>query len=174
MKPKQYKILSVNLKWFLVVALGYLLVLLTFQIFQGPERLFDVGDGYIIAEWPGPLWYWPPKEYPRTINLLDAYVEAFMVADPWLIGRTSNGWFAVEKKKGGIYYPLSSENQAKKITGIDFSSSDLITERPWSFWWPWTYGYKHRQTIVFIGGGYAIIVFLITIVRRTYRRRHKL
>jgi hypothetical protein len=210
MKTKHYKIVSISFKWIFVVALGYLLILLTFQVFQGPERCFDVGRGYIIAEWPGPLWYWPPKapkECRGMTNLLDAYIEAFMVADPWLIGRTRNGWFAVDKKAHHIYYPLpftpekeeelqalaeftnihhiyypiasdpiTAEKEIKKITGVNFLSSDLITERPTSFWWPWTYGYKPhvRDTIVYIGTGYVIIVFLVIIVRRALRCRRKL
>lgn len=204
MKPNHYKILSISLKWVLVVALGYILLIITYHIGQGVDRSLDLGHGYVIGNFPGHLYYWPPGQPLSMLGLLDQHVVGLLATDRWIIGETRNYWFAVDKKSRHIYYPLSSEEEVREIkkyllavdkksrhiycplssekevreiTGLDFLPSELMTEfPPLSFWWPSPYEYKFETTIPLVckvGTGYVIIVLLVTIVRRIYRRRSR-
>jgi hypothetical protein len=205
MKPNYYKILSISLKWALIIVAGYFLARLTSEICQGPDRVLDAKDGYVVGDLPGALYYWPPDKPKGMIGLL--YVRGFLVRGKWIVGKSEKHWFAVDKKAHHIYsphqptseeeellqglaeftntkhiyYPIASdpnaaEKEIKKITGLDFSSSDLLMKfPPISIWWPSPYVYQWPTSIlgVYVGAGYAIIVFLVIMVRRVLRHRRK-
>jgi hypothetical protein len=208
MKPNYYKILSISLKWALIIAVGYFLARLTSEICQGPDRVLDAGHDYVVGDLPGHLYYWPHGKPLSMIGLLDEKVEGFLFRNKWIVGKTRNYWFAVDKKAHRVYYPLpftpekekelqefaefintkhiyypiasdpnAAEKEIKKITGLDFSSSDLLTKfPPISIWWPSPYVYQFPTSIlgIYVGAGYAIIVFLVIMVRRVLRHRRKL
>jgi hypothetical protein len=206
MKVSFYKTLLGSLKWVFIVALGYILLIITYHISQGPDICLDLGDGYVVGNLPGGrLYYWPPGKPRSLIGLVDELVEGFFVKDMWIVGKTRSYWFAVDKKHHRIYYPLSSEkdvigtsreywpaidkeilhtyyplgseDEVKKITGLVFSPSEMMTKFPsLSVWWPspYVYNFETIRLVYYVGAGYVIIVLLVTIVRRIYRRRHKL
>jgi hypothetical protein len=204
MKPNHYKILSISLKWVSIVALGYVLLIITYHISQGPDRCLNLGDYYAIGHFPGHLYYWLPGKPRNLIGLVDEPVEGLLVKDNWIVGKTRSYWFAIDKKSHRIYYPLSSEKEVigtsreywpaidkeilhtyyplgseeevKKIVGFKFSPSEMMTKYPeQSFWWSFLYEYKFEtvQLVYYVGAGYAIIVFLVTIVRHVHRHRSR-
>ena len=167
-----------SMRWVFVVALGYILLNVTYQCVQGPDRVLDAGHDYVVGDLPGHLYYWPPGKSHSMIGLFDEKIEGFLIVDTWIVGKTKNDWFAVEKKGHQIYYPLPSEKEVKKITGLDFSSSELMTRFPkLSVWRPSPHEYTFeitRRYVGYVGLGYVLMVLLITIVRCTHRRRNKL
>jgi hypothetical protein len=172
--PNHYKILSVSFKLGLVVALGYILLITTYQIGQGVDRCLDLGHGYVICDLPGHLYYWPPGQPLSMFGLLNQDIVGLLATDRWIIGKTREYWFAVDKKnhcvyypvscekevmeiekylfavdeKGRhVYYPLDSEKEVKEIAGLDFLPSELMMKfPPISFWWPSPYEYKFKTT----------------------------
>ena len=198
MKPKRYKILSAGIKWMVVVALGYFIVLLTYHICQGPDRCLDLGDGYAICHFPGRLYYWPPEYHYSMLGLLEQDAIGLLTTDEWIIGKTENYWFAVDKKNRRIYYPLDSEEEVKKakeylpvveekirhtycpldseeevkkIAGLDFSPSDMMTEFPrLSFWWP-SHEYKFKTASIFGFTGIVGVGYVIIVFSFVMMRR---
>jgi hypothetical protein len=72
---------------------------------------------------------------------------------------------------------MTAEKEIKKITGLNFASSDLMTKWPASLWWPppYEYVFPPAATIVpIVGVGYVIIVFLFIKVRRILRLHHSI
>ncbi len=118
----------------MLVGLGYFLVLTTYVFCQGPEWFFDMGDGYELHRWPGTLYYWKYREtgvevpFKYTEKPFGEKVVAFRIENPWLIGKTEKGWFAVQKLKHQTHYPLVSEQEVMRITGLKIKASDLITD----------------------------------------------
>lgn len=179
MKLKLYKVLFYSLKLSFFIVVGYILLIVTYQICQGPDRCLDAGDNYVIGDLPGHLYYWPRGKPRSMIGLLDEKVEGFWVSGTWVVGKTKNYWFAVNKDSHDIYYPLISETDVKNISGLDFSSTDLMTKFPsLSFWWPSSYEYKFETTSIFgflgiVGVGYIIAIIVVFILCSAWKRRNK-
>jgi len=204
MKPNHYKILLTGLKWGFIVALGYILLLATYLFVQREPALdlgdgYAAGDlpGHIYYWPPGmpcsmiglvdeqiegvlvkdmwiigktrSYWFAVDKKHHRIYYPLSSEKE--------VIGTSREYWSAIDKEILHTYYPLGSEEEVKKIAGFDFSPSEMMTKfPPLSSWWPSPYAYKFEtvRLVYYVGAGYVTIVFLVTIVRRFYRRRRKL
>ncbi|MHC4602777.1 MAG: hypothetical protein ACYS6W_05535 [Planctomycetota bacterium] len=64
--------------------------------------------------------------------LKDYDVNAIAVLDKFIIGRASNGWFAINRETHKVLYPYESKEKLKSEAMVIFSDSDLTTSRPWS------------------------------------------
>ncbi len=139
------KILRWLRKVLLCLGLGYCLIFIIFRICQGPGWFFNMGDGYEMHRWPGSLYYFKyrengveapikHREYPFKER-----VVAFRIEGPWLVGKTDKGWFAIQKLKHKTYYPLVSEYEVVKITGLNIESFDLVTDPTTSLIFPAQY-----------------------------------
>jgi len=101
-----------------------------FVVAQGQDPSFDLGSGY---EMRGPkliITYWPKTE--RYDSLWQKIIHPgpileFALRDIWIIGRTEEGWFAINKESHQVHYPRTKE-QLHTITGLDISSIKMETD----------------------------------------------
>jgi hypothetical protein len=120
----------------LVLGVGYLWFLLTFNLSQGPVPIYNMTHGYYITRWPGPLHRrGPGGEIENPVPVLPHEVEAYRIETPWLIGRTHISWFAVQMETRVVHYPLTSVEGVQEITGLSPGQTRLMGE-PGSFWFP--------------------------------------
>lgn len=123
-----FRIIVVLLIWFVLAFLG-------FNIAQGPDRLYDLGNGYKIVRWPGPIDRWNidenvPVEQHYHEKILEEDVTAFYVDSTWIVGRTYRRWFGINKQTGELYYPYKSHEELCAATGFSFSPNKLVTGYP--------------------------------------------
>jgi hypothetical protein len=121
------------------VVLVVLLVLtyLGFNIAQGPDRTYELGNDYYMIRWPGPIErfaFWPEEgqsekiRYPHKV--IDEDVSVFCLEPGWIAGKTYKGWFAINKETHRVYYPYKSLAELGKITGFVFREDALIKRYP--------------------------------------------
>lgn len=144
------------LKMVFVGIIWYILVFLGFHISQGPERQFALGDRYCMLNFPGRVVRWRSEEeikkdprgpFPERLEVvISQKVTAFVTKEPWVIGKTEKGWFALNTQTHKKHYPCLSESEVKMISGLNFSSSDLITNYPTSSFFPSSYEIIHPWT----------------------------
>jgi len=128
-----FRIIVVLLIWFVLAFLG-------FNIAQGPDRLYDLGNGYKIVRWPGPIVRWniDPGEtdagqVPYHYKIIEEDVNAFYVDSTWIVGRTYRRWFGINKQTGELYYPYKSHEELCAATGFSVSPNKLVTGYPLSY-----------------------------------------
>ena len=127
------------LNFILRLSVGIVLILLiwkpfvniTFAFAQGPDPLFDLGNGYKVWYRPplgssGGIVYWPSKDEPFK-HIISKTVLEFALSGPWIIGTTENGWFGIHKESHQVHYPCSKE-QLQSITALEISSIDMETD----------------------------------------------
>lgn len=115
----------------LVLLIWNPLVNIVFAFAQGPDPLFDLGNGYKMWYRPPPgssggIVYWPSKDEPFE-HIISKTVLEFALSGPWIIGTTENGWFGIHKESHQIHYPCSKE-QLQSITALEISSIDMETD----------------------------------------------
>jgi hypothetical protein len=104
----------------------------TFVIAQGQDPSFDLGDNYEMCGPARTIIYWRSREnfeWNRIIHP-EATLE-FALQGPWIIGRTEKGWFAIQKKRHEVHYPISID-QLEIVTRLETSSLDMETD-PWPY-----------------------------------------
>jgi hypothetical protein len=104
----------------------------TFELAQGQDPSFDLGDDYEMWGPARTIIRWRSRdnfEWDRIIHP-EATLE-FALQGPWIIGRTEKGWFAIQKKNHEVHYPVSKD-QLETVTGLNISSSDMETD-PWPY-----------------------------------------
>lgn len=102
---------------------------IAFTFAQGQDWAFDLGDSYELA---GPglhIIYWPSEERENVgpEKVIPGPVVEFALSGPWIIGRTGDEWFAVNKRTHQVHYPRTKE-QLQTITGLDISSIKMETD----------------------------------------------
>jgi hypothetical protein len=104
----------------------------TFELAQGQDPSFDLGDDYEMCGPGRTIIYWRSRENFERDRIIhpEATLE-FALQGPWIIGRTEKGWFAIQKKNHEVHYPVSKD-QLETVTGLDISSSDMETD-PWPY-----------------------------------------
>lgn len=122
----------------IVLAIWFVLVDIEFNLAQGPDRVYGLGNGYEIVCWPGPIIRWNvdenvPVEQHYYEKIIEAPVTAFYVDSTWIAGQTTVRWFAINKETGEVYYPYKSHEELCTATGFTFSPDKLITKRPRSY-----------------------------------------
>jgi hypothetical protein len=107
------------------------LVNMTFSFAQGPDPRYALGGNYEL--WYRPPWgssggivYWPSEEEPPE-HMISQPVLEFAMNDPWIIGRTEEGWFGINKESHDVYYP-QSKDQLKATTSLDLSLLKMETD----------------------------------------------
>jgi hypothetical protein len=117
----------------IVLPFWYLFVNFVFTMALAPDPEFDLGDNYIMIH--RHVYYVPAKGaeryYYMSERVVAEKVREFALSDPWLLGTTERGWFAIQKKLRQVHYPLSKE-ESQSITGLNVSSVDMETN-PWSY-----------------------------------------
>jgi hypothetical protein len=116
-----------------VLPFWYLFVNFVFAMALAPDPEFDFGDNYIMVH--RHVYYVPAKGAERYWHMSERVVaekvREFALSQPWLLGTTERGWFAVQKKLRQVHYPLSKE-ELQSITGLNVSSLGMETN-PWSY-----------------------------------------
>ncbi|MGB2807300.1 MAG: hypothetical protein WBC22_06145 [Sedimentisphaerales bacterium] len=109
----------------IVLLIWYLLVNIAFVFGQGQDPEFDFGDNYTMSHLR--IYYSSPEEreyYPIGRNIIGEQVRKFALSNPWFIGYTEKGWFAIQKKLHEVHYPISKE-KLHNITGLNLSSINM-------------------------------------------------
>lgn len=140
------KIVLEVLRIIVVLVTWFVLVLFSYVLAQGPEPAYDLGNGYKMIRWPGPIDRWnfdedvPIEKMYQEKMIGDDKAEAFYVNTNWIVGRTRKGWFAINKQTHKVYYPYQSHSELCAVTGFDFSPDDLIKRYPieYEIIWPHT------------------------------------
>ncbi|MFC1795244.1 hypothetical protein ACFL3Q_16865 [Planctomycetota bacterium] len=168
-----------SVKLVMCLALGYFLMLFTYEASQGPNFFIDMGNGYFIGSWPGTLTYWKPEENKDFENPLPGSIEAFNIQGPWVIGKTrvtwEVEWFAIHTLKHEVHYPLVSEVEVGGIIGRHVTESDLVTN-PFPFFVPWRYQRTLPWTppcVSFVMVIYFTLMVIFFLKRRYIKRRPK-
>ncbi len=105
---------------------------------EGPEQMYILDPNYQLWRWPGTLIRLEPPptgeigfEY---INVLetDSRINAFAVLDEFVVGKTTDGWFAVNRETHRVWYPYPLQEALESACGVVFSDLQLTTSWPWS------------------------------------------
>jgi hypothetical protein len=123
-----------------VLAIFFVLAFAGFNFAQGPEGMYDVGNGYKIIGWPGPIDRWnigpgecQVDEVPYHDKVIEENVSAFYVDDVWVAGRTRKGWFAINKDSGQVHYPYESKEELARVSGFSLAEKKLIARYPFEY-----------------------------------------
>ncbi|MHC4110690.1 MAG: hypothetical protein ACYSUY_06430 [Planctomycetota bacterium] len=142
---KTKKLIFEFLRIIVVLTIWFILVYIGFNLAQGTEPTFDLGNDYQITRWPGPLYRSNigknvPVEQKYLEKPIEERVTAIYVDSIWIFGKTSIHWFAINKQTHKVYYPYKSHEALCAAIGFSFSPSNLITRRPGSYEkiWPHT------------------------------------
>lgn len=132
---KTKKLIVEFLRIIVVLTIWLFLLYIGFNLAQGPDRLYDLGNGYKIIRWPGPIDRWNidenvPVEKRYHEKIIDEDVIAFYVDPNWIIGSTRRQWFGINKKTHKVYYPYKSHEELCAAIGFSFSPDELITGYP--------------------------------------------
>ncbi|NIT55186.1 MAG: hypothetical protein GWN00_02730 [Aliifodinibius sp.] len=123
-----FRIILVLTIWFVIVYIG-------FNLAQGPDRSFDLGNGYEIIRWPGSINRWNvdaniPTGMGYYKKVIEERVTAFYVDSTWIVAKTYIHWFAINKQTHEVYYPYKSHEELCATIGFSFSPDKLITSYP--------------------------------------------
>jgi hypothetical protein len=151
------------------LAIGYFLMIFTYDVSQGPNFFIDMGNGYFIGSWPGILTYWKPEENKGFENPLPDEIEAFNIQGPWVVGKTRVAWFALQTSKHELHYPLASEVEVSRIIGRHVTESDLVTE-PFPIFAPWRYQRTLPWTPPCVS--FVVVIYFIFMTIFFLKRRH--
>jgi len=80
------------------------------------------------------VYYLPEKKKENLYiakRVIAEKVHKFAFGGPWLIGTTGKGWFAIQKNRRDVHYPIS-KSQLQTITGLDISSVRMEKD-PWPY-----------------------------------------
>lgn len=93
------------------------------------DPTFDVGDDYVI-QYPGAYVFYGPsaEEHPPDRIVYPETTLEFALRDPWFLGRTEKGWFAINKKTHEVHYPCAAKSDLQEITALDISSVEFLTD----------------------------------------------
>ncbi len=111
-----------------------------FLVCQSPDPTYILDSNYQLWNWPGTLIRLKPADWEddpiaiRYVNPLDVRrdIKAFAVLEKFIVGRTSDGWFAINKETHEIWYPHKSQEALRVASGVTFYDPQLTTSRPWS------------------------------------------
>ena len=126
------------LRIIVVLIIWYVLLYFGYNLAQGPDRAFDLGNGYKMFHWPGFIDRWnfdediPPEDIYYE-KIVEEEINSFFVNPVWIVGKTEKGWFAINKHTHDVYYPYKSHNELCAVTGFSFSQNNLITYYPLSY-----------------------------------------
>ena len=102
-----------------------------FVVAQGQDPSYDLGSSYEL--WYRPPWgssggivYWPSKEQPFEHVISEAVLE-FAISGPWIIGRTAESWFGINKKSHDVH-KLDSKEKLEAAIGLDLSTVKVETD----------------------------------------------
>jgi len=111
----------------IILPFWYVFVNLVFAFSLGQDPNFDLGDNYIVTH---RLLYYRSKAeagYYIEERVIDDPIVEFAFSGPWLVGKTNNGLFAIQRKTQELHYPLAKD-QLQTVTGLDTSSLDMETD----------------------------------------------
>jgi hypothetical protein len=116
------------------------LVNITFQVAAGQDPDFHLGGNYIMTH---RLIYYAYSqvgaEFHDLDRIIDQPVSEFAFSDPWLVGKTKEGWFAIQKQTHAVHYPVVTD-QLETITGLTLSSLRMEKD-------PWPYVIKRPKAV---------------------------
>lgn len=148
-----------------------------FMLAQGQDPAFDMGDKYEMMH--RRVWYVDVRgrHGEQVQNVLGERVIEFALTGPWLLGRTQEGWFAIQKKRQQVHYPIPKE-EVERTTGLDLSRINM--ERN-----PWPYVVARPQAVaakaavtrflwILVFALPAAVGFVPPLVRMVSKRRGKL
>ncbi len=158
---KTKKLIVEFLRIIVVLTLWLFLLYIGFNIAQGPDRLYDLGNGYKIIRWPGPIDRWNigenvPVEKRYHDKIIEEDVTAFYVDPNWIVGKTYIHWFAINKQTHKVYYPYKSHEELCAAIGFSFSPNKLVRSYPLLYEVIWT----PAKRVVIIISIFAIIALI--------------
>jgi len=124
------------------IFIGNFLINITFNLNQGPERIYEIGNGYEIFGWPphgGYLVYWKSgdeSEYERIVY--PEKISEFSFDKNWIFGKTNNGWFAVNKNTHTVDLYPTEEEMKSKIRLLSDNYRLINDPSPFERIHPWT------------------------------------
>jgi len=127
-----------------VLLVLWLIIWLNVSVFawlvcQGPDEGYRIDSDYVLWNWPGTLIRLKPGRYnnEQIIEYVDVLqsprkVIALGVVGDFVVGKTTDGWFAVNRENHRVWHPYSSQAELKAVVGLEFSDSEVKPSRPWS------------------------------------------
>ena len=154
-KIKKHRFVTLTLRVFIGAIIFFVLwnpvAEIAFSLIQGQDSVCDMGDNYKIQSPAGNVLYIKPNEEHKWKTIIPERVNEFALKEPWFIGRTTKGWFAINKKTDDVYYPTSTLKQLGDMVKIDLSELELSSDvRPYLQIHPWTHKAMLRVKIVFL------------------------
>lgn len=111
-----------------------------FIVCQAPDTTYILDPNYQLWKWPGKLIrlepvYWDDNNdvgvrYIHPLGFRSSDAKVFAVLDKFIVGVTSEGWFAINRDTHEVWYPHKSQEDLKEASGVAFSESELKTSRP--------------------------------------------
>lgn len=93
----------------------------------GPEPVNRFSDNFHMIR--GTLYYHPhPENRDIEQSPIHGIVESFYVQGEWLVGKTKDGFFAIDLDTEVIHYPVSSKAGLDAICGVHVSAADWYDE----------------------------------------------
>lgn len=101
--------------------------------------IYMLDENYYVAGWPGRLF---KNSYP--FREIKGKVDKFAVIENFIIVRTNDGWFAINKKTRDVSKSFATIEMLKESLDFTFENSQIIDSRSWlnlrGFWFmPATY-----------------------------------
>ncbi len=98
------------------------------NIFElGPDPTYEFSPNYIMVV--STLCYFPqPTDLDNIEYPVEELVESFCVKNPWLLGKTEKGYFAINMDSHETYYPINTFEALTGKTGVQVLPEDWIDE----------------------------------------------
>jgi len=102
-------------------------------VYEGPDRHYRLDSDYQMWGWPGWIMRYDPvyEAYTDPVRLESA-VTGFAVLDQYIVGKTSDKWFAIDMLTHKLFYPHASIADLEKACQATLPEFDLTTSKPWS------------------------------------------
>lgn len=121
-----------------ILRIGWLLfgigpIVFLLMVFEGPDRHYYLDRNYQIWGWPGWIMKYDCEYNSFTEPVeLDSKVTAFAITDRYIIGKTSQCYFAIDKNNSKVWYPYQSQKELSAVIGVNCAEVNYITSRPWT------------------------------------------
>jgi hypothetical protein len=102
-------------------------------VYEGPDRVYRLDSNYQMLGWPGWIMRYDPVYEVHTDPVrLESAVTGFAVLDQYIVGKTSDKWFAIDRLTHEIFSPHTSIADLEKACQATLPEFDLTTSKPWS------------------------------------------
>jgi len=100
---------------------------------QGTEAHWRLDSNDQLCRWPGfIIKTTEPNAYDMYLLESNKGIDRFYVNSGFIIGKSSGGWFAINRATHQAWEPYPTKQSLQLACGVEFSESELTTSCPWS------------------------------------------